>query len=1170
MRWRWWSGRAGPGGSKPRPTRTSIGSGWRPGAPPDEDSAPAFIGRRAEQEVFNELLAPAPAPRSSFVHLTGTPRSGRQALLEQFKVLADQAGARCGPVVDFEKDAGLELDELLDRVARGLEPEPEPEHFRHFFEAMTRFHSRESGQPSRTSQAVAVVRAGSSAVSQLAGALPVTLPFKAVDAAIQGPLGDVLTERAETRRTLSAVSDEFVTGLLALARARGPVVLLFSDLDFAPANAKVLWLRRSLLPRIAEDRVIVAASTQPQFDLEDVGGLFGRLTKMHLDRFSQDEAEEFLEQRIGLKPGSPLARAVLEDTNRFPERLAGYARYFDEHPEARKDERLPAAARDLTAGGFVSGLLARVPEPFLREVLLHAAPLRWFNAELLAGIETVAGLTAPPDGPHAAAVLEAGMRPSWVTNVGGGWGIDDHTRRRAIVDEFRRLHPGLYRQVHAHAARYHLMRLRELEDGPAPPVDTGAAGEVDVFAYQPITHPTDRLRWDEYLGSLGEWLYHLVALSPRAGFARLADYVGEALAWGYPAAAIGLLDIGVEITLPASEALARQRLLEVARALQSDRHAETLQLLAEFSAGGSASTIADAAARYLVGTRLVRLGRSTLTVHQKFEQAERLLAGTDGGVQTGSLRCLNLTRLASERARSDPRGEAALGLLDQAAALARTLDPRVQAEIERTRGLVLAGAGRPDEALAACDAALDLLGRVGAAADAALVLCLRADLNFRAAAGHDAAREDLIRARSIYRQLVDPEAEAQVLVGLLEIAVTEGDDRGATELEAAVAGLRPSDFLVRNQIGSLYYHAGRHEQAVARYTEAVEMAGEAGEPALFASRGRARLRWAAQLEPGKDPPVPPTPGGGPAPEAMPRPEDLRRQAREDLAAAYERDPDDLDVGIELAELERRLGDSTAAVAAALSVAERIVAAGSAFPPPPPPAPEDPGADRVERNAITRRLRDLLVRAVTLLGPVPARQVLDGWMASQPADEELELMRAIAGHELSDTDRAALDEAILAAGRAAGEDDPPRGRALVELAVLEAQARHWPQAKAAAKRAARDETVRVQAEYLLDRLDQMHKREDEFGGQPETVADELIVYIAESLLPSFDPNSEVGSEFFGWMIDAFHRRRHERLGVAAPRLLVDVGRELPPGWVEVVLDGVSRARIPIQGDLLAAA
>src|SRR5206468_12500055 len=139
----------------------------------------------------------------------------------------------------------------------------------------------------------------------------------------------------------------------------------------------------------------------------------------------------------------------------------------------------------------------------------------------------------------------------------------------------------------------------------------------------------------------------------------------------------------------------------------------------------------------------------------------------------------------------------------------------------------------------ACDRALELLGRVGAAADAALVLCLRADLNFRTANGHDAAREDLIRARSIYRQLVDPEAEAQVLVGLLEIAVAEGDDRGAGELEAAIAVLRPSDFLVRNQIGSLYYQAGRHEQAVARYTEAIDLAGEAGEPALFATRGRA-------------------------------------------------------------------------------------------------------------------------------------------------------------------------------------------------------------------------------------------------------------------------------------------------------------------------------------------
>ncbi|MGI8803770.1 MAG: tetratricopeptide repeat protein, partial [Solirubrobacteraceae bacterium] len=805
------------------------------------DGRPAFIGRTDEQDAFRRLLAEVAAGSSAFVHLSGTARSGRRALLDQFRALAAESSAGASPLIDLEADAGLELDQILERLAGGLEPEPE--HFKGFFDATKRLRSREAGLPTRTSQAVAAVRAGSTAVTQLAGALPV----KAVNAAIQSPLGDILTEHAETRRTLSAVSEEFVGGLLSLAEARGPLLLVFSDVDFAASSAKLLWLRRSLFPRIARARLIVAVSSEPQFELEDVGMLFGSTAQIQLDRFKESEAAQFLELHIGVDKDSPLGRAVLEDSDRFPERLAGYAQYFREHPEARQSDRLPMEARDLTAGGLASGLLSRISDPFLRDVVLHAAPLRWFNAELLNGIEGVCGLAPADGGRHAAGLLELGLRPSWVTNLGGGWGIDVDTRRRAIVDEFRRLHPGLYRRVHLHAARYHLDRLRELEG--APPAATGAPGTVDeaaAFDYQPATHPTDRLRWSDYQAALGEWLYHLVALSPRHGFARLADYVGEALAWGSPAQATALLEIGVEITLPASEALTRQRLLEVARAMHHDRHADTLQLLDEFAAAGSASTIADAGAFFLVGTRLVLLGRSPLTVHANFERAEKLLAGAgavDGGVQARSLRCLNLTRLARELARRDKGGEAALNMLTTAAGLAETCDPRMQAEVRRTRGLILAGLARLDEALAACDEALEPLNRIGAAAEAALILGLRADVNLTSGRPA-AARRDLLRARSIYRQLVDPEAEAQVLVGLLDIAIRGGDDKAAAEQEQAIALLRPEDLLLRNQIGIVYFRAGRQPEAVDRYTAA--LAG-GPEPAIYANRGRALVKWAIEV-----------------------------------------------------------------------------------------------------------------------------------------------------------------------------------------------------------------------------------------------------------------------------------------------------------------------------------
>ncbi len=1122
-----------------------------PASAPEQAPAAGFIGRRKERDLFAELLDGVAAGRSCFVHVSGTARSGRRALLEEFRVMAGRTAGRTAPVVDFEVDAAVDLDELLERIAVGLEPEAD--HFKRFLEATKRFRSREAGQPTRTSQAVAVIRAGSSAVTQIAGALPV----KAVNAAIQSPIGDVLTEHAETRRTLSAVSDDFVSGLLGLAAAGGPVLLVFANLDCAASNAKLLWLRRSLLPRVARSRVIVAVSTDQRFDLDDVGMLFGRMEQVRLDRFEQAEAEEFLVGHIHLAKDSPLGRAVLTDSDGFPQRLAGYAEYFNQHPEARAASQLPTEARDLTAGDLASGLLSRIDDPFLRAVLLHAAPLRWFNAELLARIETICELTPAAGGPHAAGLLDLGVRPSWVTNVGGGWGIDLDARRRAIVDEFRRLHPGLYRQVHLHAAAYHVTRLRELEGARRESAGGGPVGEKQVFDYAPLTHPTDRLRWDEYLVSLGEWLYHLVALAPRRGFARLADYVGEALAWGYPAVATALLDIGVEIALPASESLARQRMLEVARALHNDRHAETLQLLGEFAAAGSASTIADAAASFLVGTRLMLLGRSPLSLYENFERAEKLLGRAGTGVQASSLRCLNLTRLARDRARREGGAEAALELLTQATELARPLDPRVQAEVKRTLGLILAGADKLDEALAACDEALEVLNRAGAAAEAALVLGLRAEVNLKSDR-RDAARRDLTSARSIYRQLVDPEAEAQVVLGLLDIAVRDRDENEAAAHEAAIALLRPDDFLLRNQIGNLYFQAERHAEAVARYSDALAISPE---PAMFANRGRARQRWADQIDAGAGV----APGAAPADGAAGA-EGLRRLARDDLTQAFDQDPDDLDAGIDRAELERQLGDGAAAAATAERVARRAVAAALAL----PRSASGSRADGGERAAIVRRLRDLAVRALTLLGPKPTAEILEAWMGGLPDDEELELMRAIAGHELGAANGGGLDQAIAAAERAVAAADPPRGRALVELAALHARARNWREAKEAAESAIQDEMVRVQAEYMLDRLDQLHRREDEFGGEPETLVEELVLDIAEELQPWFDPGSPVGSEFFAWMIEAFRRGREERVGLPAPGLWVGVRKELHPGTVQVVVDNVIRARHSIEADLLAAA
>ncbi len=106
--------------------------------------------------------------------------------------------------------------------------------------------------------------------------------------------------------------------------------------------------------------------------------------------------------------------------------------------------------------------------------------------------------------------------------------------------------------------------------------------------------------------------------------------------------------------------------------------------------------------------------------------------------------------------------------------------------------------------------------------------------------------------------------------------------------------------------------------------------------------------------------------------------------------------------------------------------------------------------------------------------------------------------------------------------------------------------------------------------MLDWVDQLHRRDDEFGGEPETLVEPLVVDIAEDLRGWFDPDTPVGGEFFGWMLDAFRRSRRDRVGLPAPGLWVGVRRELAPGVAQVVIDDVVRGRLRIEADLLAAA
>ena len=324
-----------------------------------------FNGRKDAQRPFLRLLdAVAESPgsaMSAFVQVSGAGGSGRRALLAQFHRLSTEGErARCGPVIELRGAAELELEELLEGIARGLEAEAGS--FKPFFKALERLHGREAGRPTVAAQGVGWVRAGTSAAKQL-GAGP---PAAALDAVTQSPIGEAIVERAEANRTPAVVREEFVRGLLHMAKEKGPLVLLFSDVDLGFSNAAVIWLCRSLFPRIARAPVIVALSTEPDFDLADLSAQFAHAEHLRLGRFSADEAEAFLERKIGIGPKTPLGRHLLDDSDHFPDRLARYADYFRDHEEALSADEVPPEISARVSGGSVFDLLSRVREQWDR------------------------------------------------------------------------------------------------------------------------------------------------------------------------------------------------------------------------------------------------------------------------------------------------------------------------------------------------------------------------------------------------------------------------------------------------------------------------------------------------------------------------------------------------------------------------------------------------------------------------------------------------------------------------------------------------------------------------------------------------------------------------------------------------------------------------------------
>ena len=1168
MRWRWLRSNAGPEAAAPAGPAGAGDAAEAPDQDPANGAGPVFVGRHEQQARFTELMtAVAAGPggdRAVLLQVVGPGGTGKRALLDRLAAICAEREWRHGPVLDVAEVVESSRDELLERIAHTLEPVPE--RFEKFYGRVHGMRARMSGQPSVAARTLGGTRAATAGAREVAPGLVTGV----ANVVAQNPLMDIAVERGEARRTIEEVQKVFMEGLAELARERPErVALLFSDLHLRPDEPNVRWLRRWLFPKLARMRVLLVLSAETEHKLADVAAMFSDRHLVRLDRLSDDEAMEFVVLAVGLAQDAPLARALVRDSDRFPERLARFSDWFRDHPDALGDDEVPPGAKVWAVGGSAAELLGRVDSPFLRDLVLCASPLRWFNAELLTRIAVVCEIAPEDPSERAASLVEHERRPSWVTPVEGGWAVSDGSDLDALRREFRRRTPGRAAAVHREAAQYHAEWMRAWERRQDEATDAGDPGG-DAFDYRPILLSERRFADEDYEAALMEWVYHLVALAPERGFDILLDHVAEAMVEEEPRRALRLLDSVSGLRLPKTQALYRQRIGDIARALDGARHAEAMELLGELTRAGAPNRRMAATTEFLMGQRGMQIGQAAVTVLPQFERAEAILAGLDDDDAHGRLlRFWNLTWLGWIGALSGrPRG-VVMPQLEAAAAIAEARGaPELQAEAARVQALALnhlgdrAAAGRMmDEGLA--------IARAARSPDTtARILCDRADLRRQAAGGLaegergralDEAAGDLRRARSIYAQLEDRGAEASVLVSLVAIALAQGDQDAARVLRDEAVGLRPADPFVCNQVGLAYqeaaFAAADSEVSTALFDEAERHYGDAftlSEEAVFLLN-RAFVRGQRHDEDGR---------------------------RTDLEEAGQRDPGNLDIAIALAQARRDQGDGALAEEAARAAADQILRL----------APE--GGDEVDRGdddadpddggaAGESPLRTNLMAVLPLLAPADAAEVLASWTEVFPEDAEGHLLLGLArraspspvwafGPDLGPAEEATARAASLAEARS---DDALRARCLTELADLYARLGRSEEAEEAARIASELAPNSAAADEIVSRLQRMRGRSDAIiePDDYERFVPPIAIEISEELGRWVHPDqSPEGQEFFATMIDEARDAMREAWGVSIPGLRFRFAPDAAPGFVRILLFEAPRRRFDLGSDFLAGA
>ncbi|MEP6920084.1 MAG: FHIPEP family type III secretion protein [bacterium] len=799
-------------------------------------TARTFIGRETEQQRFLELAR----DRKSSVDLlivSGPKGAGKRTLLARFKErsLAEKTSIYCGPLLDLLE--AQQIEDLMERVVRDLEDQAGRQNFSDFNAKLQKYHAAATGRKTGVDRGLVIARGAAAGAAGLAGAAGVpgaTIAKSALESGAVGEALELAKDAISGPGDLRSLTEAFVSDLLQLGESQKPhrLVLLFDNLDARPNDHDIRWVRDKLIPRLVHDHsVLLVTTTEDPLQVAITQEIVRE--SIWLRPFDEAESRRYVKEVIGIE-NQRLLDEVTKRGGGLPQKLNYYRAYFEARPpEYRLQDQLSDEAEAWVVSGDVNQLLQQIKSDYLRKVIVASSPLRWFNAELLEAVAEKAGL---PDKEETqtrpASLLELGRRPSWITQMGGGWGIEMEQRRRDFIEELRRFNRTLHKEVHELGAEYHHRRLVAFE-AQAAAVDVSAArAKSDVFNYAPKSLPSKRFEDPEYTPTLAEWLYHILALAPEKAFPIVADIAGETLFYDFdncrvaePCNSERLLQIGPELNLPKRQRLYLDLLARAAFSLRQGDQQEAIRVLRALTSAGAPTPFLKPVILFLMGACHWQLVQEAEAV-RCFEDADNLFSKvppTD--LRAIRVRCFNATWLAYSLTRRDQAAGRAQKMLTSAIADATNKlgDDALVGELERARALIHEELLELDGARTGYENALISYEKAGIPNGAALVRRDLSRLLLQQNADEEAGQE-LDKACAIYGYLADTENQAAVAVEKMKLYLKLKDTEKAEEQKTEALKLANDRAVVRNMVGNTYFAAEFFPEATEAYQEAVKRA----------------------------------------------------------------------------------------------------------------------------------------------------------------------------------------------------------------------------------------------------------------------------------------------------------------------------------------------------------